>query len=112
MIKRTLKSVLFRANWARLGVWFFRSCDFQPSVVKVAGRRIKLSSPPGEREAQEYELGEIYFNDCYRLYDVSPASEACYEPNRSLAPLLERHLNPLGVTIFHEAVDRLVALST
>jgi len=129
MFKRALNSILFRAKWARLGVWFFRSRDFHLSVVKVGGRWIKLSFPAGERETHEYELGEIYFNDCYRLRDMRPAPATivdvganvglfslvarhyfpratihCYEPNRSLAPILERHLDPLGVTIFHEAV--------
>jgi FkbM family methyltransferase len=129
MFRRALNSILFRAKWARLGVWFLRSRDFHPSVVKVAGRRIELSFPAGEREEQEYELGQIYFDDCYRLRDVTPAPATivdiganvglfslvarhhfpratihCYEPNRSLAPILERHLGALGVMIFHEAV--------
>jgi FkbM family methyltransferase len=129
MFRRALNSILFRAKWARLGVWFLRSRDFDPSVVKVAGRRIKLSFPSGERQQQEYELGQIYFHDCYRLREVTSAPATivdiganvglfslvarhhfpratihCYEPNRSLAPILERHLDALGVTIFHEAV--------
>src|SRR5688572_15726378 len=129
MLSRLMRSVHFRLKWGMLGVWFFRSRNFRLKSIKVGGQRVKLCFPPNEREVLEHELGKIYFDDCYRLCEVRPfpttvvdiggnvglfsivarhrfprAKIHCYEPNPALTTILDRHLRPLQVSVFPEAV--------
>jgi len=119
----------FRSKWAQLGVRFLRSRDFKLDHVKVAGRRIALNFPEGEKGVLEHELGQIFFEDCYHLKDVRPKPTTildvggnvgmfslvarhrfpravihCYEPNPRLQSFLRAHVRPLGVEVFEEAV--------
>ena len=119
----------FRSKWAQLGVRFLRSRDFKLDHVKVAGRKIALNFPEGEKSVLEHELGQIFFDDCYHLKDVRPKPAAildvggnvgmfslvarhrfphsvihCYEPNPRLHGFLRGHVGLLGVEVFAEAV--------
>lgn len=119
----------FRRKWAQLGVRFLRSRDFKLDQVKVGGRKIALNFPEGEKCVLEHELGQIFFDDCYRLQDVRPKPGAildvggnvgmfslvarhrfpraaihCYEPNPRLHGFLRGHVGQIGVEIFEEAV--------
>lgn len=128
-ISGLLSSLNFRRKWAQLGVHFLRSRDFKLDRVKVAGREIVFNFPPGEKTILEYELGQIFFDDCYRLTAVNPQPATildvganvglfslvarhhfphavihCYEPNPDLHDCLRGHVGPLQVEVFEEAV--------
>jgi FkbM family methyltransferase len=129
MISGLLSSLSFRRKWAQLGVHFLRSRDFKLDRLKVAGREVTLNFPAGEKSILEYELGQIFFDDCYRLATLNPKPATildvganvgmfslvarhhfphavihCYEPNPDLHGYLRGHVGPLQVEIFEQAV--------
>lgn len=129
MLRRLLKSAAFRMKMARFGIWYTRSRSLSLRSVRVAGKRIRLSFPPGEQEVLEYELGKILFQDCYGLggitrkvatvldiganvglfslaarYWFPNARIHAYEPNALLEQYLKNHCDPLAVTCHLEAV--------
>jgi FkbM family methyltransferase len=133
-ISGLLSSFNFRRKWAQLGVHFLRSRDFKLDRLKVAGREIVLNFPTGEKDLLEYELGQIFFDDCYRLASINPKPATildvganvglfslvarhhfpravihCYEPNPELHGCLRGHVEPLQVEVFEEAVGSRMA---
>lgn len=129
MLQRILNSVRFRKKWAKLGVRFGRSSSFSPKRICVNGCEIDLSFPTDEERVLKYELGQIYYDDCYWLeekrkevrsiIDVGGniglfsiiarhhfplATIHCYEPNPAILSNLSENLGKLGVRVFSEAV--------
>jgi FkbM family methyltransferase len=117
-----------RARWARLGVYH----PAQPiRSIRVDGNRIALSLPETEteRNAQDWEIRSILFDDCYRLAAVKKpvqnildiggniglftlaahrhfpkATIHCYEPNQTVLPHLRSNCATFDVQIHEAAV--------
>ena len=127
IISRLRSSFKYRVKWAQLGVYYLRSCS--PRSVRIAGQRVRLAYPAGEKAVQEHEFHKILIEDCYRLGEIgSPvrtvldiganiglfamaarnhfpkATINCYEPNPLLEPYLARHCAAVRAQYFMEAV--------
>ena len=131
LFRRLRLSLKYRWRWVQLGVYYLRGSGFCLDHVTIAGQRIRLLFPDGERYVLEDELGRIYQDDCYGLRhpDLHPsvivdvganvglfaivarhlfprARITCYEPNRDLEKSLGNHLERLQVPFHLEAVGR------
>jgi len=128
MINRIVPALKRRRKWAQVGVYFLRTKPVQTRQLTIAGKVIPLLFPPGEKERHHYELGEIYLADCYKLrglkeihtivdiganvglfsmiarHHFPQARIDAYEPNPGLLEIIESHLRPLGINLYHEAV--------
>lgn len=114
MIERIRSSFAYRGKWAKFGVYYFRSLELKS--VRVAGRRVNLRFPLGEREVLQYELSRVLFDDCYGLATIRshvgtvldiganvglfaiaarhffPGAQIhCYEPNPALEEYIAAH---------------------
>ena len=128
-ISGLLFQMRFRWRWAQIGVRYGRSRQFRLDHLKIHGQRVPLTFPEGEKATLEYELGQIYFDDCYHLRRLRPkparildiggnvgmfsliarhrfprALIHSYEPNPRLQPYIRPHIEPLGVKVYAEAV--------
>ena len=122
MLQRLKTSLAFRLKLAQFGVFYGRSQSLNIQSLRIAGRRVALSFPPGETAVLRHELGKILIQDCYRLgrlpfpvrtvLDVGAnvgifsmaarhffpnAVIHAYEPNRQLESHLRAHCEPLDV---------------
>lgn len=127
--KRIRQFFPVRLRWAQVGVWFLRHKDLHPRALTIARKRIRLQFPSGEEGKLEWVLREIHLHDCYNLAGLKHQPRTivdiggnvglfsmiarhrfpnaiihCYEPNPALAGILRSHLEPLDVSVFHEAV--------
>jgi FkbM family methyltransferase len=120
-------ALAYRRRWAGFGVFYGRRLSLRS--VKVAGRRVVLRFPDGERAVLEYELGRILFDDCYRLQSIERpvhtvvdiganvgffaiaarhqfpgAAIHCFEPNPRVWPQLHSHADAIGARVIEAAV--------
>ncbi|HVS53944.1 MAG TPA: FkbM family methyltransferase [Opitutaceae bacterium] len=128
MLQRLIHSIRFRARRRQLGL-NDTAADTTKFAARIAGRRIELSFPAGEREVLIHEFGKIFLEDCYELaalprrlatvLDIGAnvglfslaardrfrrATIHCYEPNPALAAALRANVAPFGIVPHLEAV--------
>src|SRR5688572_24992765 len=98
----------FRWKWARLGVRFLRTRDFRLDKVSVNGTDVALNFPDGEKQVLEYELAQIYFEDCYRLGKVMPKPARVLDigGNVGMFSLVARHHFPKAIIHCYEPNPR------
>jgi FkbM family methyltransferase len=67
---RIIDALRLRLFWMKYGVFFVRSSKCDRTRIKVAGRPVRLSIPPGEEDAMSFEINNIFYNDCYGLRNM------------------------------------------
>lgn len=130
VIRRIRESVLYRLQWAKLGIFYIRRPRLQ--IIRIAGGRVPLSFPEKERAIHEHEFGRIFFEDCYRLTSIdepvrtvldiganiglftlaarrqfTKAEIHCYEPNPSVLDHLRSHCASVGAHLNEAAVGKI-----
>jgi FkbM family methyltransferase len=125
---RVIDALRLRLFWMKYGVFFMRSSKRDLTKLKVAGHAIRLSVPAGEEEAMNFEINNIFYNDCYglrtmggihRILDVGgnvglfslaarsqfPGARIhSYEPNPQVQKHLLSNTSGLGVDVHLEAI--------
>jgi FkbM family methyltransferase len=125
---RVIEALRVRLFWMKYGVFFTRSHNCNPTRIKVAGQTVRLSVPPGEEDAMNFEINNIFYNDCYglrsmgnvnRILDVGgnvglfslaarsqfpKARIHSYEPNPAVQKHLLSNTNGLSVDVHPEAI--------